>query len=127
MNWLYFSEQELQCHCGCGKAEMDHDFMKKLIALREQLGFSLVVTSGYRCSKHNQNVSKTGANGPHTTGRAVDIAISGGNAFKLLQYAASFQIQGIGIKQSGLFNQRFIHLDDLTEKDKFPRPMVWSY
>lgn len=127
MSWEYFSFDELKCRCGCEKAEMDPYFMSKLQALRKSINIPLSVSSGYRCAQYNQKVSNTGANGPHTTGRAVDIAISGVNAFKLLQYAGSFQFQGIGIKQSGAHESRYIHLDDLTEKDGYPRPTVWSY
>ncbi len=125
--WEYFTEDELKCRCGCGKVEMDPYFMDKLHALRRVLGFSLPITSGYRCPNYNKRISKTGFNGPHTTGRAVDIAISGGDALKLIQYACNFHLLGIGVKQSGLINQRYIHIDDLTEKDGYPRPALWSY
>jgi len=125
--WEHFTVDELRCKCGCGKADMDPHFMNKLHAIRKTLDFPLPVSSGFRCSDYNQRVSKTGANGPHTTGRAVDIAISGKEAFFLVQYAANFHMQGIGVKQSGPNEQRFIHLDDLLEKDGFPRPRIWSY
>lgn len=106
---------------------MDTYFMQKLHAIRKTLGFPLTVSSGYRCPEYNQKVSKTGPTGPHTTGRAVDIAISGKEAFFLVQYAANFNMQGIGVKQSGPDEERYVHLDDLLEKDGFPRPRVWSY
>lgn len=127
MNWEYFSEDELKCRCGCGKADMDPYFMQKLHALRKTLNFPLLVNSGFRCPDYNTKVSNTGGNGPHTTGRAVDIAISGKEAYYLIQYAANFSFQGIGVKQTGPHNQRYIHLDDLTDKDGYPRPTVWSY
>ena len=127
MSWEYFSEEELKCRCGCGKADINTYFMQKLHALRKTLDFPLPISSGFRCPEYNQKVSNTGPNGPHTTGRSVDIAISGKQAFYLMQYAANFSIQGLGVKQSGPHNQRYIHLDDLTEKDGYPRPAVWSY
>lgn len=125
--WEYFTEDELKCKCGCGKVDMDANFMNKLHALRKTLDFPLPVSSGFRCPEYNQKVSKTGFKGPHTTGRAVDIAISGKEAFFLVQYAANFHMQGIGVKQSGSEGQRYVHLDDLLENDGFPRPRIWSY
>ena len=127
MSWEYFSFDEMKCKCGCNKADMDPVFMSKLQALRKSLGFALPITSGYRCGNYNQEVSSTGIKGPHSLGRAVDIAVSGLEAYKLLQYAASFQFQGLGVKQSGPNNSRYIHLDDLIEKDGYIRPTVWSY
>lgn len=125
--WEYFTREELMCRCGCGGMEMDPYFMDKLHSLRKALGFPLTVSSGYRCPDYNKRISKSGYNGPHTTGRAVDIAISGGDALKLIQYACNFHLLGIGVKQSGPHEKRYIHIDDLTEKDGYPRPGVWSY
>ncbi len=127
MDWQYFSEDELQCRCGCGKADMDPNFMKKLIALREYLDFPLLITSAYRCPQHNMKVSKTGANGPHTTGRAIDIAVFGEQAFNLLRYAPCFDFNGIGINQKNQLQQRFIHIDDLNKEHGVQRPWIWGY
>ena len=123
VSYPYFSLAELQCHCGCGEAKMDAGFMKKLIALREYLDFPLYVTSAYRCAKHNTEVGSTGATGPHTTGRAVDILIHGEQAFTLITTAQQFGFTGIGIKQHGSHAQRYVHLDDLMTS----RPMIWTY
>ncbi|MFO1259072.1 MAG: D-Ala-D-Ala carboxypeptidase family metallohydrolase [Gammaproteobacteria bacterium] len=127
MNLVYFSETELRCKCGCGQVKMNSSFLEKLIALREQLGFPFIITSAYRCPKHNQQASSTGIDGPHTTGRAIDIAVSGEKAYKLIQAAPAFNMTGIGVKQAGPHASRFIHLDDLQSKDGFPRPWVWGY
>lgn len=104
---------------------MNQAFMVKLEAVREECGFPLPVTSGYRCPKHNQSVSTTGEGGPHTTGRAVDIAVSGEQAFRLIQVAILHGMTGFGLRQSG--TSRFVHLDDLTLDDGYPRPRFWTY
>lgn len=127
MDWEYFTEDELKCRCGCGKAEMNPGFMGKLIALRECLGFPFTITSAYRCPEYNQKVSSTGPNGSHTTGRAIDIAVYGEQAYKLICHAPQFQFYGIGVSQTGSHRSRFIHLDDLTRANGFPRPWVWGY
>ena len=119
--YQYFSLEELSCR-HCGEMHMDSGFMAKLVAIRRELGFPLPVTSGYRCPAHNAAVSETGINGPHTTGHAVDIAISGERAYRLLRAALAHGMTGIGIKQHG--DGRFIHLDDL---DGPTRPWIWGY
>ncbi len=127
MSWQYFTDNELKCRCGCGKADMESGFMKKLIGLREYLGFPFIITSAYRCAKYNQKVSTTGSNGPHTTGRAIDIAVYGEQAYKIISCASQFEFSGIGVSQTGTHRSRFIHLDGLTRVDGFLRPWVWGY
>lgn len=122
MKYRFFSEEELQCKC-CNKNGMQDNFMKKVEALRLACGFPFTVTSAYRCSKHNASVSATGVNGPHTTGRSIDIGVRGEQAMKLVQKAVELGFTGIGVSQKG--TGRFIHLDDLT--DGYPRPNIWSY
>ncbi|QDP48776.1 MAG: putative peptidase M15 [Prokaryotic dsDNA virus sp.] len=126
--YRYFSEKELACKCGnCGKGadDMSPSFMAKLEAIREELGFPLPVTSGFRCQAHNAKVSSTGLHGPHTTGHAVDIKVNRAQAVKFLRAALNHGMTGIGVSQKG--RARFIHVDDLTESDGFPRPTIWSY
>lgn len=123
----FFSEKELVCSCGCGDAGMDDVFMQKLDKLREAVGEPVKLSSAYRCPKHNAAVAKTGAAGPHTTRRAVDILCSGALALKVLANAGRFGFTGIGIKQHGPHTGRFIHLDDLPNGAAQPRPHIWSY
>lgn len=101
---------------------MHIDFMDDLQELRQLFGRPMPVTSGYRCSEYNTKVSSTGPNGPHTTGRAVDIGLGGSAAYDLLKLALGRGFTGIGVNQKG--TGRFIHLDKLTDG---PRPNVWSY
>lgn len=118
-----FSVDEMKCKCGCGKADMDREFMMDLQALREAVG-PLKVSSAYRCPEHNQRVSSTGPDGPHTTGKAADILCSGKHAHEVLMSACFFDFTGIGVSQKGAHGSRFIHLDTITAG---PRPNVWTY
>lgn len=122
--WPHFSRDEMACR-GTGLCEMSSEFMDKLERLREAYGKPMIVTSGYRAPEYNEKVSKTGRSGPHTTGHAVDIGVSGEDALRLLQVAFMFGFSGYGIKQIG--NARFIHLDDLPNSPGCPRPHIWSY
>ena len=125
----HFSDKELMCHCGCLDCYMQADFMKSLEKIRVEMNRPLKLSSAKRCSKHNQAVSSTGPNGPHTDhgdgGQAVDILISGSDALRLMEVARKYGMSGIGVKQSG--KNRFIHLDNLGNATGQPRPWVWSY
>ena len=122
--YQYFNLSELACkgeNCCNGQASMDIEFMPKIVALRRELGFPFVVTSAYRCPLHNSHVSSTGENGPHTTGRAIDIAVSREQAVQLLESAIlSGSFTGIGLNQKG--EHRFIHLDDIPGPQR-----LWTY
>ena len=127
MSYDYFPDNELMCKCGCGAAYMDSNFMRKLTSLREAANFAFTLTSAYRCPIHNHSISSTGMEGPHTTGRAVDIALYGGQAHWVLSHAGMHGMTGIGIKQKGDYSGRIIHLDDLENERRQPRPWVWTY
>lgn len=128
--WRYFSYESdsmLACPC-CGKRGMDHSFMLRLDDLRHSLGAPMRVTSGYRCPQYNRQLSSTGATGPHTTGRAVDIHLVGGGVFDLLGLIKDHGFTGVGLKQNGAHIARFVHLDNLADGEtKGPRPWVWTY
>ena len=105
------------CRCGCGEERMSRDFMMRLVRIREELGFPIGIQSGYRCPEHNNRVSPTGYDGPHTTGKAADLALSYSRARDALSILAQ-RFPGIGIKQHG--DGRFIHVD------MGPR-RIWTY
>ena len=81
------------------------------------------LSSAYRCPDHNDAVSSTGRNGPHTIG-AADVKVSGAKAKELLMAACDAGATGIGVSQKGPHAARFIHIDRL-EGDS--RPWIWSY
>lgn len=126
----HFKPSEFACKCGkCGSTgnEMDADFIGKLDQLRERHDFPLIITSGYRCPEYNDRISSTGLDGPHTTGRAADVSVTGERAFKLVTHSSlGGWMTGIGINQRGDYAKRFIHLDDLEAPDH-PRPRIWTY
>ncbi|MCP4545927.1 MAG: DUF882 domain-containing protein [bacterium] len=127
--WENFSDAELTCHCGCGRMLMDEEFMEEVVRIRRALDIPLPVTSAFRCPVHNYRVSPgTKQDGPHTTGKAIDIRIHGKEALALVRLAAlSPVIRGIGINQRGPVAQRFIHIDSLTSEERSQRPNIWSY
>lgn len=119
----HFSHEELRCS-HCGENRMDAQFLELLEELRVRHGRPMLLSSAYRCPEHNQAVSTTGPDGPHTTGKAVDVLVHTAQAHRLLALATLLGFRGIGLKQHGPWGGRFIHLDDLgTGK----RPWVWTY
>lgn len=118
----HFKIEEFDQKDGNCPAKMDADFLVKIDELRERCGFPLVITSGYRSPEYNKKVSSTGTTGPHTTGKAADIAVRGQKAHTLLKHALELGFTGIGISQKG--QSRFIHLDTI---EGTMRPWVWSY
>lgn len=123
MRWKYFNINEMKCS-HCGDCQMDEEFMEKLDFLRECYGKPLVVTSAYRCPSHPIEAKKA-KGGTHTTGKAVDFAVSHEAAHELLTLALQMGFMGIGVQQKG--SGRFLHLDLCSTSDGFNRPTVWSY
>lgn len=121
----HFTAGEFACQCGCGDNRIQAGLVFKLDELRTRFGKPLVVTSGYRCPRHNARVSTTGEAGPHTTGLAVDIGVSGRDAVVVLRLALELAFTGIGVQQRG--GGRFLHLDLIPNQHGHKRPWIWSY
>lgn len=125
--YRYFSRAEMACK-HTGRCEMDPGFMLMADGLREAFGKSMIVTSGYRDPSHPEEVRKRedrarrGLPPPlstHSEGIAMDVAVRGADAVRLLELALSMGFRGIGVQQKG--DTRFLHLD--TRKE----PAIWSY
>jgi zinc D-Ala-D-Ala carboxypeptidase len=115
-----FKESEFACR-HCGQTKMDPDFMHRLQVLRDRFKKPMTITSGYRCPQHPIEAAKS-APGPHSTGKAADIAVQGADAHRLLSISLELNFAGIGVQQKG--DKRFLHLDTVTEGQ---RPTIWSY
>lgn len=113
----HFTEDEFKCS-HCGKCEIDLDFVKELDEVREKFGKPMVVSSGYRCPEHPIEKAKEGGPGPHSTGRAADIVVAGEEARDLCRLGQRFP--GLGINQTGDWDKRFIHFDQLGYR-------LWTY
>ena len=115
-----FSPSEMACKCGkCdGLAPMDHDFMVKLQAMRDQLG-PLHITSGFRCSEHPDERLKAKP-GAHAQGLGADVSLIGAaSRHTFLKTAFEVGMQGIGIAKG------FVHVDGGHKH--MPRPALWTY
>lgn len=101
----YFTDKELMCKCGCGKVNMNGEFLDKLNEARHFAGKGWKVNSAYRCAAHNKAVGGV-AGSSHTKGYAVDIsAPTSQKKFEIVSNAMKAGINRIGIGKT------FVHLD----------------
>jgi uncharacterized protein YcbK (DUF882 family) len=123
--WPNFSFDEFKCssHGGVKISPVVLDFIQ---AYRNVLGKGVSINSGFRCPEHNNSVSSTGEDGPHTTGYAIDISTNTQTQYQLLRFAFSYNPQPLGIGVA----KTFTHIDfcNADMNDKFlVRPNVWRY
>lgn len=123
MSWKNFRLEEFACK-HCGENKISHELINNLQELRDECDFPFIITSGYRCPKHPVEINKK-KSGMHTEGLAVDILVSGSQAYELVSAAPSFGFTGIGVNQKS--KGRFIHLDINGDKNGKIRPYIWSY
>jgi len=119
----YFAPVELSCKC-CGANKFNPETLSKLNKLRELVGHPITLSSAYRCEAYNKRI---GATQTHATGQAVDVLVSGAQAYDVIKKAIECGFNGIGVSQKGDRASRFIHIDDLPINGAILRPAVWSY
>ena len=123
--WPNFSPDEFKCQ-GSGELKISPVILDFCQAIRKMHGKGDSINSGYRCPDHNNSVSSTGMDGPHTTGFAVDIGTNTQTQYKLIRFALNYNPQAMGIGVA----KTFTHIDFLTTDngDKYVvRPNVWKY
>ena len=69
----YFRDTEFKCKCGCGQVLVAPLLAERLDSARYYAGIPVLITSGFRCPKHNANV-KGSPTSSHMKGLAADIA-----------------------------------------------------
>lgn len=115
----HFAQHEFDSPDAPGSGvNMHFDFVQTLDTLRKQLGFPLVITSGYRTYAHNLEVGGVSSSA-HTDGWAADLAItSSSQRFRIISTALSLSITRIGV------GARFLHLD---MDPHLPPNVIWTY
>lgn len=70
----FFKPEEFACKCGCGRGhdDMDAAFLRMLDEARALAGIPFVLSSAFRCARHNKAVGGV-ASSAHTSGHAADI------------------------------------------------------
>ena len=115
----YFTRKELECRC-CGKCLISDELLSRLNQAREMAGIPFVITSGYRCEKHNEEVGGKPTSA-HMSGKAVDIAFKTSNqCFKIVKALYDSGFKRIGIN----FAKSFVHCDVDGSK---PQNVLFKY
>lgn len=122
--WPHFSPGELADR-ESGALRFDPAFLDWLEGVRKAFGRPMLISSGYREPVHQWRLTgrRTGA---HVDGQAVDVLVSGRDAYDLMHLALEYGVRGLGVRQIGPEKGRFLHLDCWTAIGA-PRPMCWSY
>ena len=100
----HFSLKEFECPC-CKCVRLDEKLLAKLEALRVLWGKSIVITSGYRCERHNRKIGGA-RNSLHMKGKAVDIKVPEREQGKILTLC---KLLGLRVIPYGRRN--FAHID----------------
>ena len=129
----YFRREEFVCPVA-GEAHMNEQLLQALGEIREALDEPMVIMSGYLSDQHPITQAKIdrGAKhgGPHALGYAVDVSCAGPQAIRIIELAIqNLAVTGIGVKQNGAWNSRFVHIDAVPTDNNLglPRPAIWSY
>ena len=117
----HFSASEFRCP-DCQRGAPSQKLLRTLEGIRALYGRPLVITSGYRCPRHNAEVggvSPSEHSGPGEITDAVDLACSfSRDRYGLIRAALSLKVNRLGI------GKNFIHVGVSTD---FPRDVVWLY
>ena len=117
-----FTVDELKCRC-CGRIEYDNEFIVRLQAFRYMLNsrfrkdVPLLVSSGYRCDRHNREVGGV-PNSRHLISDAADIRSSVIISDELYREAIRSNLFSTVIHYT---LSRFVHVDTR------PRPHIHAW
>lgn len=90
-----FRTREFKCPC-CGVIKYDRNLVDKLQIIRNIMGMSITITSGYRCPEFNKKI-KGYEKSLHMQGLAVDMIVQKDKLYLLDQLAKHvFYDNGVG-------------------------------
>lgn len=104
MKNFMFDSKSFACPC-CGVDQVDARILSAVQTIQFGLQEQLVITSGFRCEKHNAAVGGVPGS-QHTLGLAADIACTdAGKRYAMVKMALSSGVRGIEI------TKKHLHLD----------------
>jgi hypothetical protein len=90
----YFKEGEFTCQCGCGLNNINLKLVVVLDKIRAHFGSAVIITSGCRCRKHNEEVGGV-PESRHISGKAADFYVRNVAKSKVLAYCKELVNQGV--------------------------------
>lgn len=112
-----FSEYEFECPC-CGKRGIKGELVIICQAIRDGVNQRVIVNSGVRCPKHNEEEGGKDTS-DHLTGDGVDIRC----ATSRMRYFILRAAYRAGVNRIGI-GSNFIHLGVNLNN---PQQVVWTY
>jgi len=113
----HFRLTEFQCRC-CGCVKLHPELLVKLERLREAWGSPLLLTSGFRCEKHNKKVNGAEAS-LHLLGQAADVVVLEENQREFMEAA-----EKEGFDQFIPYGKRnFVHLGIFGRDERISLPV----
>ena len=111
-----FKSTEFDCHGSgcCSQTLIDDKLVEYLQKIRNHFGKSVIISSGYRCEKHNRSVGGATAS-KHKQGMAADIMVTDVKPAEVAKYAESIGIKGIGLYDTSK-DGHFVHIDTRDKK-----------
>jgi len=113
----YFKREEFECPC-CKVNLIQDELVEVLDRARAIAGVPFVITSGYRCKSHNEEVGGSPTSS-HLKGVAIDISVKDSHSRQLILKA----LLDVGFSRIGIA-QTFIHAD--IDREKQPE-VIWVY
>ena len=113
MNTAHFKEKEFACKC-CGQTKPNSELMAVLQLVRIHFNRPVVITSSYRCPKHNKAVGGA-EKSKHLEGIAADIQVKGIESFEVYRFLDSIFQNSYGL---GSY-KNFTHIDVRQNKARW--------
>ena len=109
----YETDPKMACSC-CNVKKLDPHVIAVLTLVREHFNEPVIITSGYRCPKHNKAVGGA-PKSKHVEGIAVDFKVKGKLPEQVFEYLNDMfpDTYGLGVYSS------FVHLDVRKEKARW--------
>lgn len=107
----FFKRSEFKCTCGgrgCNgfPAEPTERLVRNADAARKHFGKVARVSSGVRCNLRNRELPGSAANSLHMRGKAMDFAVSGVSAQKLLTFVKTLPL----VHEAYAIDQNYVHM-----------------
>lgn len=109
----FFNSREFDCQCKfpeCKQQKISKALITRLDSLRKDCNQPLIITSGFRCHKHQDEIRASGVStvvakkSTHESGDAADVRPKDGNIETFLKLASKY-FSSIGLAK------KFLHLD----------------
>ncbi len=125
----YFNTTEFACQCeydDCVDQKISEDLIKRLSSLRELKSVPLTITSGFRCTKHQEDIRNSGTStvvakrSQHELGNAADVKFNSLSSVEAWLEDAKKLFSYIGIAKT------FLHVDTRPAKVQGTH-VTWKY